>query len=124
MASSSSFLPLKRRVCLPDPVRGHQSDKSSWTGSLGGGGALGGGAFKLHYFYLLILFFLHSFCLFYFSPWFSFVFTSLSHFNFILLVLDSLMKNCSSDLHSEVLSSEFMNVLKGVITSSKVGAPS
>jgi len=41
-----------------------------------------------------------------------------------LLVLDSLMKNCSSDLHSEVLSSEFMNVLKGVITSSKVGAPS
>jgi len=43
MASSSSFLPLKRRVCLPDPVRGYQSDKSSWTGSLGGGGSGGVG---------------------------------------------------------------------------------
>ena len=39
MASSSSFLPLKRRVCLPDPVWGYQSDISSWTGSLGGGGS-------------------------------------------------------------------------------------
>ena len=37
-----------------------------------------------------------------------------------LLVLDSLMKNCASDIHSEVLSVEFLGVVKGVITSSKV----
>ena len=34
-----------------------------------------------------------------------------------LCVLDSVMKNCSSEVHSEVLSAEFMNVMKGVITS-------
>lgn len=38
-----------------------------------------------------------------------------------LLVLDSLMKNCASDVHSEVLSVEFMGIVKTVITSSKVG---
>ena len=39
---------------------------------------------------------------------------------FTLLVLDSLMKNCASEVHSEVLSSEFMGVMKSIITSSKV----
>ena len=39
---------------------------------------------------------------------------------YALLVLDSLMKNCASELHSEVLSSEFMGVMKSIITSSKV----
>ena len=34
-----------------------------------------------------------------------------------LCVLDSVMKNCASDVHSEVLSTEFMNVMKGVVTS-------
>lgn len=39
-----------------------------------------------------------------------------------LLVLDSLMKNCASDVHSEVLSVEFLGVVKAVITSSKVSS--
>ena len=39
---------------------------------------------------------------------------------YTLLVLDSLMKNCASEFHSEVLSSEFMGVMKNIITSSKV----
>ena len=39
---------------------------------------------------------------------------------YTLLVLDSLMKNCASEFHSEVLSSEFMGVMKSIITSSKV----
>ena len=39
---------------------------------------------------------------------------------YALLVLDSLMKNCASELHSEVLSSEFMGVMRSIITSSKV----
>ena len=38
-----------------------------------------------------------------------------------VLALDSLMKNCASDVHSEVLSVEFLGVIKAVITSSKVG---
>ena len=37
-----------------------------------------------------------------------------------LLALDSLMKNCASDVHSEVLSVEFMGVIKTIITASKV----
>lgn len=37
-----------------------------------------------------------------------------------LLVLDSLMKNCASDVHAEVLCVEFLGVVKAVITSSKV----
>ena len=41
-----------------------------------------------------------------------------------LLVLDSLMKNCASDVHAEVLCVEFMTVLKTVITTSKVRLPS
>lgn len=40
------------------------------------------------------------------------------------LVLDSLMKNCTSDVHTEVLCVEFMTVLKTVITTSKVRIPS
>lgn len=39
---------------------------------------------------------------------------------YTLLVLDSVMKNCSTDVHSEVLSKEFMNVIKEVILSTKV----
>ena len=38
-----------------------------------------------------------------------------------LLVLDSLMKNCTSDVHAEVLSVEFMGVMKTVVTTNKVG---
>ena len=38
-----------------------------------------------------------------------------------LMVLDSLMKNCASDVHTEVLSVEFMGVMKAVVTSNKVG---
>lgn len=30
------------------------------------------------------------------------------------------MKNCASDVHAEVLSVEFMGVMKAVVTSSKV----
>ena len=37
-----------------------------------------------------------------------------------LQALDSLMKNCASDVHSEVLSVEFMGVMKTVVTSNKV----
>lgn len=37
-----------------------------------------------------------------------------------LLVLDSLMKNCASDVHSEVLSVEFMGVMKAIVTGNKV----
>ncbi len=39
---------------------------------------------------------------------------------YTLLVLDSVMKNCSTDVHSEVLSKEFMNLIKEVIVSAKV----
>ncbi len=39
---------------------------------------------------------------------------------YTLLVLDSVMKNCSTDVHSEVLSKEFMNIIKEIIISSKV----
>ncbi len=39
---------------------------------------------------------------------------------YTLLVLDSVMKNCSTDVHSEVLSKEFMNIVKEIIVSSKV----
>ena len=41
---------------------------------------------------------------------------------YTLLVLDSVMKNCSTDVHTEVLSREFMNVMKGIVTSSKVSS--
>ncbi len=37
-----------------------------------------------------------------------------------LCVLDSVMKNCASDVHSEVLSHEFLAVVKEVITSPQV----
>ncbi len=39
---------------------------------------------------------------------------------YTLLVLDSVMKNCSTDVHTEVLSKEFMNIVKEIIVSSKV----
>ena len=35
-----------------------------------------------------------------------------------LLVLDSVVKNCSSDVHTEVLTHEFMQIMKSVVTSS------
>ena len=39
---------------------------------------------------------------------------------YTLLVLDSVMKNCSTEVHSEILSKEFVNVIKEVILSPKV----
>lgn len=39
---------------------------------------------------------------------------------YTLLVLDSVMKNCSADVHSDILSKEFMQVMKGIVSSSKV----
>ena len=35
-----------------------------------------------------------------------------------LLVLDSVVKNCSSDIHSEILTHEFMQIMKSVVTAS------
>ena len=37
-----------------------------------------------------------------------------------VIVVESLMKNCTSDLHNEVLTVDFLSVMKEVITSSKV----
>lgn len=39
---------------------------------------------------------------------------------FTLCVLDSVMKNCASDVHSEVLSHEFLAVMKEIVTSPQV----
>lgn len=40
---------------------------------------------------------------------------------YTLQVLDSVMKNCATDVHKEILSQEFMGVMKTVITSSRDG---
>ena len=39
---------------------------------------------------------------------------------YTLQVLDSIMKNCASDVHKEILSHEFMGIIKSVVTSSRV----
>ena len=37
-----------------------------------------------------------------------------------LVVLESIMKNCSSDLHKEVLSPDFLKIMKDIVISPKV----
>jgi len=39
---------------------------------------------------------------------------------YTVVVTESLMKNCTSDLHTEVLNLDFLTVMKNIITSSKV----
>ena len=39
---------------------------------------------------------------------------------YTLQVLDSVMKNCASNVHKEILSHEFMGIMKNVVTSSSV----
>ena len=39
---------------------------------------------------------------------------------YTLLVMDSIMKNCGPDVHKEVLSQDFLSVIKGIIKTSQV----
>ena len=42
---------------------------------------------------------------------------------YTLLVMDSIMKNCGPDVHKEVLSQDFLSVIKGIIKASQVWEP-